>query len=142
VNEVKGLAKLIDDLLKAGAEFQFQDTLKKEGQRVIDDAKALAPLESGDMRDSIGFITSKDTKFKNTVLIGLRKNYYNHYLGVMFEYGTEPRIQKTSGRYTGELTPKPFMRPALDKNRQAIVNGLKKGITEKVTKLAQKYNLK
>jgi hypothetical protein len=30
----------------------------------------------------------------------------------------------------------------LDKNRQAIVNGLKKGITEKVTKLAQKYNLK
>ncbi len=68
---------MIDDLRKAGAEIQLQDTLKKEGQRVIDDAKALAPVESGDMRDSIGFITSKDSKFKNTVLIGLRKNYFN-----------------------------------------------------------------
>jgi HK97 gp10 family phage protein len=142
VNDVKGLAKLIDDLRKAGAEIQLQDTLKKEGQRVIDDAKALAPVESGDMRDSIGFITSKDSKFKNTVLIGLRKNYYNHYLGVMFEFGTEARIQKSTGRYTGELIPKPFMRPALDKNRQAIVNGIKKGLTEKVSKLAEKYNLK
>jgi len=36
VNDVKGLAKLIDDLRKAGAEIQLQDTLKKEGQRVID----------------------------------------------------------------------------------------------------------
>ena len=142
MNDVKGLAKLIDDLRKAGAEIQLQDTLKKEGQRVIDDAKALAPVESGDMRDSIGFITAKDTKFKNTVLIGLRKNYYNHYLGVMFEFGTEPRIKKSTGRYTGELIPKPFMRPALDKNRQAIVNGIKKGLTEKVSKLAEKYNLK
>jgi hypothetical protein len=60
----------------------------------------------------------------------------------MFEFGTEPRIQKSTGRYTGELIPKPFMRPALDKNRKAIVNGIKKGLTEKVSKLAEKYNLK
>jgi HK97 gp10 family phage protein len=141
--KVTGIEDTIKALRAVGASIEgkeLQNVMRNEGRKVIATAKALAPVDSGDLRDSIGFITSKDDKYKSTVLIGTRRNYYNHYLGVMYEFGTAPRIQK-NGRYTGTIEPRPFMRPALDKNRQSIVNGIFNGVSKIVTKLAKKYKL-
>lgn len=143
MNKVTGIEDTIKALRAVGASIEgkeLQNVMRNEGRKVIATAKALAPVDSGDLRDSIGFITSKDDKYKSTVLIGTRRNYYNHYLGVMYEFGTAPRIQK-NGRYTGTIEPRPFMRPALDKNKQSIVNGIFNGVSKIVTKLAKKYKL-
>lgn len=119
---------------------ELQDLLRVEAQRVIDTAKSLVPKDTGDLRESIGFITAKDGQHQDKVLIGARKNYYNFFLATIFEYGTEPRIVK-SGAYRGYIQPTPFLRPALDKNKNAVVNGVNRRISEYVFKLAKKNKL-
>jgi hypothetical protein len=60
----------------------------------------------------------------------------------MFEYGTAPRIQEKTGRYTGELgTQRAFMRPAMDQNRNRVIEGIKKGVDQIIADLAKKNNL-
>jgi hypothetical protein len=92
------------------------------------------------MAESIMFITKLDKQNREKVLIGLNSNYYNHYLGVMWEYGTAPRIQ-SNGRYTGSLAPRPFMRPALDQNKNKVTEGIIKGVDKILRDLAKKNNL-
>jgi HK97 gp10 family phage protein len=139
-----GMAEVIKSLEAMGANIKtpkLQDVIQKSSQRIINTAKSLAPVESGDLRDSIGFITSKDSSNLDKALIGLRREYNHAYLGVMFEYGVAPRFQ-TNGRYTGVFKdPKPFMRPALDQNASAVTDGIIKGVDEILRDLAKKNNL-
>ena len=100
--KMDGLAEILSALEKMGVDVKsekLQNMIKKESQCIIDTAKSLAPADTGNMRNSIGFITKLDKDNRERVLIGLNGNYYNHYLGIMFEYGTNPRIQE-NGRYT------------------------------------------
>jgi len=140
-----GLAEIISALESMGADVRsekLQKMIKRETQCIIDTAKSLAPVDSGNMRDSIGFITRMDKQNRERVLIGLDSSYYDHYLGVMFEYGTAPRIQKLTGRYTGVIgTGKAFMRPALDQNKNKVIDGIIKGVDGILRDLAKKNNL-
>lgn len=143
MNNIKGVGEVIKALEAIGEDIkspELQGILRTEGQRVIDTAKALVPVDTGDLRDSIGYVTSKDGQNLDKVLIGPRKSFYNSYLAPMFEYGTEPRLIK-SGAYRGIIKPKPFLRPALDQNKNAVVNGVNNGISKLVTKLAKKNKL-
>ena len=119
----------------------LQRMLKAQALPIIQTAQNLAPKESGDLAKSIGFITGKDKDNKTKVLIGLRKEYYNNYLGVMFEYGTVARIQQNTGRYTGIIEARPFMRPALDQNAGKVTDGIINGVDKILAKLAKKNNL-
>ena len=119
----------------------LQRMLKAQAMPIINSAKNLAPKDSGDLAKSIGFITGKDKDNKTKVLIGLRKEYYNNYLGVMFEYGTVARIQQDTGRYTGIIEARPFMRPALDQNAGKVTDGIINGVDKILSKLAKKNNL-
>ena len=119
----------------------LQRMLKAQALPIINSAKNLAPKDSGDLAKSIGFITGKDKDNKTKVLIGLRKEYYNNYLGVMFEYGTVARIQQDTGRYTGIIEARPFMRPALDQNAGKVTDGIINGVDKILSKLAKKNNL-
>lgn len=140
---VTGMAEVLNALEDMGANVKtpkLQKVIRKSSQRIINTAKSLAPVDTGDLRDSIGFITAKDSTNLDKALIGLRKEYYNSYLGVMVEYGTAPRIQ-SNGRYTGSLTPRPFMRPALDQNANAVTEEILKGVDSIIADLAKKNNL-
>ena len=119
----------------------LQRMLKAQALPIIQTAQNLAPKETGDLAKSIGFITGKDKDNKTKVLIGLRKEYYNNYLGVMFEYGTVARIQQNTGRYTGIIEARPFMRPALDQNSGKVTDGIINGVDKILAKLAKKNNL-
>lgn len=144
MNNVKGVGEVIKALEAVGANIksqELQQMLRGESQRIVDTAKSLVPVDTGDLRESIGFITNKDDANMDKVLIGVRKSYHNYYLAPMLEYGTEPRVTK-SGAYRGVLKPRPFMRPALDKNRDAVVNGVNRGVSKIVLKLAEKFKLK
>ena len=141
---VENIAEVIDALKAMGVEIdnpEFQRMLKAQALPIIQSAKNLAPKDSGDLAASIGFITGKDKDNKTKVLIGLRKEYYNNYLGPMFEYGTVARIQEKTGRYTGIIEPRPFMRPALDQNAGRVTDGIINGVDKILAKLAKKNNL-
>lgn len=141
---VENIAEVIDALKAMGVEIdnpEFQRMLKAQALPIIGSAKNLAPKDSGDLAASIGFITGKDKDNKTKVLIGLRKEYYNNYLGPMFEYGTVARIQEKTGRYTGIIEARPFMRPALDQNAGKVTDGIINGVDKILAKLAKKNNL-
>tara|TARA_R110000868_G_scaffold264264_1_gene522851 strand:+ start:624 stop:1070 length:447 start_codon:yes stop_codon:yes gene_type:complete len=143
-NKVENIAEVINSLKAMGVEIDSPDLqrmLKAQALPIIQSAKNLAPKESGDLAKSIGFITGKDKDNKTKVLIGLRKEYYNNYLGVMFEYGTVARIQQNTGRYTGIIEARPFMRPALDQNAGKVTDGIINGVDKILSKLAKKNNL-
>jgi HK97 gp10 family phage protein len=141
---VENIAEVIDALKAMGVEIdnpELQRMLKAQALPIIQTAQNLAPKDSGDLAASIGFITGKDKDNKTKVLIGLRKEYYNNYLGPMFEYGTVARIQEKTGRYTGIIEPRPFMRPALDQNAGKVTDGIINGVDKILAKLAKKNNL-
>lgn len=141
--KMDGLAEVISALEAIGVDVKskkLQDIIRKESQCIIDTAQNLAPKDTGNMAKSIMFITKLDKQNREKVLIGLNRNYYNHYLGVMWEYGTAPRIQ-SNGRYTGSLAPRPFMRPALDQNKNKVTEGIIKGVDKMLRDLAKKNNL-
>jgi HK97 gp10 family phage protein len=143
-NKVENIAEVINSLKAMGVELDSPDLqrmLKAQALPIIQSAKNLAPKDSGDLAKSIGFITGKDKDNKTKVLIGLRKEYYNNYLGVMFEYGTVGRIQEKTGRYTGIIEARPFMRPALDQNAGKVTDGIINGVDKILSKLAKKNNL-
>jgi HK97 gp10 family phage protein len=143
-NKVENIAEVINSLKAMGVELDSPDLqrmLKAQALPIINSAKNLAPKDSGDLAKSIGFITGKDKDNKTKVLIGLRKEYYNNYLGVMFEYGTVARIQQDTGRYTGIIEARPFMRPALDQNAGKVTDGIINGVDKILSKLAKKNNL-
>ena len=142
--QVENIAEVIDSLKAMGVEIEnpeFQRMLKAQALVIIQSAKNLAPKDSGDLAASIGFITGKDKDNKTKVLIGLRKEYHNNYLGPMFEFGTVARIQGKTGRYTGIIEPRPFMRPALDQNAGKVTDGIINGVDKILAKLAKKNNL-
>ena len=141
---IENIAEVVDALKAMGVEIdnpEFQRMLKSQALPIIQSARNLAPKETGDLAKSIGFITGKDKDNKTKVLIGLRKEYYNNYLGPMFEYGTVARIQEKTGRYTGIIEPRPFMRPALDQNASKVTDGIINGVDKILAKLAKKNNL-
>jgi len=143
-NKVENIAEVINSLKAMGVEIDSPDLqrmLKAQALPIINSAKNLAPKDTGDLAKSIGFITGKDKDNKTKVLIGLRKEYYNNYLGVMFEYGTVARIQQDTGRYTGIIEARPFMRPALDQNAGKVTDGIINGVDKILSKLAKKNNL-
>ena len=141
---IQNIAEVTNALKAMGVEIDSPDLqrmLKAQALPIIQTAQNLAPKETGDLAKSIGFITGKDKDNKTKVLIGLRKEYYNNYLGVMFEYGTVARIQQNTGRYTGIIEARPFMRPALDQNAGKVTDGIIRGVDKILAKLAKKNNL-
>lgn len=47
-----------------------------------------------------------------------------------WEYGTQPRFQKKTKRFTGAMPARPFFRPARDANRTRVRKAIRDGITQ------------
>lgn len=55
---------------------------------------------------------SKSGRITRAFVVGLRKPFSS--MSHWFEYGTGPRTQKKTGRYTGRMPATPWLRPALE----------------------------
>ncbi len=144
MEKIDGLAETLEALKAMGVSVKsrkLQQVLKKSASPIIATAKSLVPVDTGDLRDSIGFINSKDNQNFDKALIGLRKEYHNNYLGVMYEYGTVERIQSSTGRYTGAIAPVRFMQRAVDSNATSVEGNIMKGVDQIIADLAKKNNL-
>lgn len=134
--------KELNDLEKALKNMLLPDEdvraiIISNGQRIINDAKARAAF-SKTLANSIQYLGKGGGKYKNNVLIGPK--YPKGALAHIYEYGTAPRRTK-DGYNRGQIVARPFMRPALDTNKAAVMEGIKKGLFKLAEKIAKKNNL-
>ena len=132
--ELKGLDDLtttIDSLLSDEA---LEAALKKACALVERSAKQKAPKGSGDLRRSI---TSKVEGKEGIVFTPLEYAPYVEYgTGLFAENGGRQDVpwnyKDDEGNWhsTSGMKPHPYMRPALNENREQILRLLMEGITE------------
>lgn len=95
---------------------KLQQNVIQAGNRAVakavaDDAKT-APV-SMRIRAAVYFESNPRSKITRGFLVGLRKPWSS--LGHLFEFGTQNRVQKKTGRGTGRMPMTPWLRPALEK---------------------------
>ena len=137
INGAEALAKALS-LLPVNIERNIMRGALRAGAKVIfDDAKQNAPVQDGDLKQSLRVSTNrKKGEVSASVKAGNKKAWYYHFV----EFGTQPHMIKAKNakylrfmakdgtsiktkqvNHTGAIE-KPFMRPALDKkNAEAIV---------------------
>jgi HK97 gp10 family phage protein len=108
-------------------------------------ARAGAPRSDGDgkhMADSIG-VSNKLTKAQAREARGQREGRHVMLMYVgpkephahLVEFGSGPRYHKKSGKFVGAMPPSPFMRPAWDGNRQAVLDSLAASVWADIEKV-------
>jgi HK97 gp10 family phage protein len=143
MKHLQGLAETINALEQIGVQLdteKLRADIRKEAQPIIDTAKSLAPMGNGDIRNSIGFVSKNDARYKYTVLIAPRVEMENAYKAIWIEFGTSPRFTK-KGAYRGEVQARPFMRPAFDMHKTKIAENINENIRKNIVELAKKYNI-
>ena len=120
--------------------------LELEGEIFVRLAKSKIQDNTGNLRNSIGFINrSSRGKYPSTRLIGARvyggfKGYHAHLL----EYGTVKREYKSKNNkshYTGSSPAKPFMRPAYDEGKQQFIQGVTLRVEKYIKNIATKAGI-
>lgn len=103
---------------------------------VRDDARARAPVKTGKLRKSIKI---KSAKSRRGTIEKVFRVYVAAYYGHMVERGTKAhRITRVNAKalkigrnyrvevdHPGIVSPKPFLRPALDENTRSIVDAMR-----------------
>lgn len=59
----------------------------------------------------------------------------------LVEFGTGPRYHK-SGKFVGVMPPQPFMRPAWDENKNAVLDSLAASLRDEIAKTVARANKK
>lgn len=110
-----GFDKRIDNLVD---ETSIISVLKNEAIRVQGDAKIIVPVDTGSLRNSIHIKQGENNK---SVIVYTTIEYASY-----VEFGT--RFQKE----------KPFLRPALSKNRETIIKNIKEFLTKEIKRNARR----
>lgn len=128
--ELKGARELeaaLRELPRRIGKGAIRRALKKAAQPIADDAKGKVPVRTGLLQEKIQIgarLTRRQRRARGRV--GDR-NQVDVFIGIglggwhahLVEFGTGPRVQKSTGRFVGQMPARPFMRPAWEagKNR-------------------------
>lgn len=131
--EFDGIEELLVRLDKMSDITKVQDSLSKATLLVEKEAKQNAPKDTGALRR---FITSKVEGLEGTVFTPLEYAPYIEYgTGLFAEAGNGRKkvpwnYKDDEGNWhsTSGMKPQPFMRPALNSNREKIKKILKEGV--------------
>ena len=132
--EFEGLEKVLDSIETLADMQNIEMALGKACAIVEASAKQKAPKDDGDLRRSI---TSKVDDYKGIVYTPLEYAPYVEYGTRLFaENGGRQDVpwcykdEEGNWHSTSGMKPHPYMRPALEENREKIVQILKEGITK------------
>lgn len=130
--EFDGLNEVLEMLEKPVDPRKLEQTLKRACLVVERAAKQKAPKDNGDLQRSI---TSKVENYEGIVYTPLEYAPYVEYgTGLFAEDGGRTDVpwnyQDEEGEWysTSGQKPQPFMRPALDENREEIMRVLREGL--------------
>ena len=131
--EFRGLDEVLESLENIADTSNIEAALNKCCALVERTAKQKAPKDTGELRRSI---TSKVENFEGVVYTPLEYAPYREYgTGLFAENGGRMDVpwnyQDDKGEWhsTSGMKPHPFMRPALDENKDQIIEILKGAIT-------------
>lgn len=136
MSEIKfeGLDELIKTMDELADVDKIREALGKACAVVERTAKQKAPKGNGELRRSI---TSKVEGFEGVVYTPLEYAPYVEYgTGLFAEEGGRTDVpwsykdDKGEWHSTSGMHPHPYMRPALDENREEILRILKEGLTQ------------
>lgn len=129
----------------------LKSTLRRKTKPMEMDMKMNSP--STRVSQTIGRTTSKKkTGGGVAVLVGVVKNIPSLFkdissfgLSAIIEYGTDERFRKTkvgsiiTGKVsTGKVDPKPYLRPAYDRNINKLISEVEKTVIKRVEKESEK----
>lgn len=117
-----------------------EQALVKVGEPIAADASARAPRRKGKLAKSIkvGTKLTKSQK-RGRAMQGMAEAFIGTSArgpGVLQEFGTGPRRQKKTGRFTGQSPAKPFLRPAWEAGKQAALDGIGEALWQEIEKAA------
>lgn len=134
--EFEGINELLDSLEELGNLENFEAALKKACALVERSAKEKAPKGTGELRRSItSKVEGSGTDIQGVIYTPL---FYAPYVefgtGLFAESGGRQDVpwnyQDDEGNWhsTSGMKPQPYMRPALNENREEILRILKEGL--------------
>jgi len=149
VVQIEGLRELeqaLGELPKATARNVLRRVLMKRAQPIVDTARQLVPVDSGQLRDSIAVSTKLGTKagksgFAAAMRAGLGKEAAVQAMRdarrAARGQGSFAEVYVGPGRLphahmvefgTSKMTPRPYWRPAFDANKDGILDGIKEDL--------------
>ena len=146
-----GLKLALSEMKESSVRTILRGPIRAGASLVSKEAKRLVPEGDKNLKRSIG-VQVKTSKRKGTVYgkIHIRRGYGKgskkhedpYFYGLMVEFGTGPRVQKTTGRRTGAIAPRPFMRRALSEKRAQVLSVITSKTKASLRKVARKAALK
>ena len=132
--EFEGLEEVLEEIESLADTGELEATLGKACALVERSAKELAPKGTGALRRSI---TSKVEGTEGIIYTPLEYAPYIEYgTGLFAENGGRADVpwnykdDKGEWHSTSGIKPQPFMRPALNQNRENIIRLIKEGMTK------------
>jgi HK97 gp10 family phage protein len=119
VSNLKIMAEYLDKPLRE------KTLLRKASRFVIGKMKTNAPVDTGAMRDSIGFLPRR--RAKRSVFIGPNAKGFVGIYPKMIEYGY---VTKSGKR----VAAKPFAKPTYEETKEQVLTNLKNEITKEFAK--------
>lgn len=92
---------------------------------------------TGNLWESLGFITGKSREFPNVQIGPRAKRGFKGHHGHLVEFGTSSRKNR-KGSNRGKSRPNPFMKPAFEKTKGSIVNSYQNAVAKLTQKIADK----
>lgn len=130
----EGLDEVLEEIESLADTGELEATLGKACALVERSAKELAPKDTGALRRSI---TSKVEGTEGVIYTPLEYAPYIEYgTGLFAENGGRADVpwnykdDKGEWHSTSGIKPQPFMRPALNQNRENIIRLIKEGMTK------------
>lgn len=147
--KVTGLSELLGQLKKLDTELG-EKALASAGRlsfkSVLEAARALVPVDSGELRDAIRIRVAKSKN--GGVAVGIQiasstsKMKQARVAAAAFNESQSKRLPPSRRWHFVELgtanqAPKPFLRPALDQNAQRVVDDLREQLKKQIAKVAK-----
>lgn len=133
---LEGIDEVLESIEDIGDTEQFSNILGRACALVEGEAKKTAPKDTGALRNSItSKVENTDSEIQGVVFTPLEYAPYIEYgTGLFAEEGGRTDVpwnyQDDKGEWhsTSGMRPQPFMRPALDENREKIIQMIKEGL--------------
>lgn len=148
--EIVGWRELEQALRDLGSDKDVRLSLRralnnKATKQMLDYAVSLAPKASGRMASKLGISTTLSRRQRRERRQrGTTDNFAVLYIGagargpsILDEFGTKPRQHK-SGKSTGRAPAQPFMRPAWETYKRAILDEFTKELWAQIEKSAKR----
>lgn len=147
--KIRGLAAVQDQLKEISSEMSAKvlpQAMRASFKKVQRTARELAPVDSGDLRDAIRISSARpktsrvDSAVVGIVIAGMTaKAKQARVAAAAFNESQTKRLPPSRRWHFIELgtkhqAPRPFLRPALDQNAQAVVDDLAGQLRKKIAK--------